>query len=136
MNARWGPHSSVAVTRHIGGLGCERETWHFTLERGAMVLRGYAREMLPSRRHRVWRLVDRWGGNRPSDNTLTAAQVPLDNALAAEILQHIAQSLEIRHGDREWPSMGYRLAGDDDPKVEGTDPTLTLGRLTDPGGSS
>jgi hypothetical protein len=114
MTVKWGS-GEVTVTRAIGDTGCLRETWRFTLERGQLVLRSYAREALPSRRHRAWYTEVMWGqSHHRYPDTMTAAQVPMTNALATEILQHVALSLEIRHGDRELPTLGYRLTGEDD----------------------
>jgi hypothetical protein len=109
--------SEVTVQQHAGTSGCVRESWRFTLSGGVLTLRGYAREMLPSKRHRKWMRVEEWGNNRQADNTMPKEEVPMNNALASDILANIALSLEISHDGLSLPSLGYRLVGADDEKV-------------------
>jgi len=72
--------------------------------------------VLPTRRHRKWRVDARWGGLLSQNHdTMTREQVPMTNALAVEILAAVALSLEIHHAGTDWPSMGYRLGGEETP---------------------
>jgi hypothetical protein len=120
MTARWSG-IEVRVVRHIGNDGCQRETWRLSFLGGVLTLRGYVREVLPSRRHRIWRVVDVWGGTRKGDDTMALSAVPMSNALAVEMLAAVTGAMRVRPvADLPvtLPSDGYLLSGLDDVKAE------------------
>jgi hypothetical protein len=95
----------------------ERATWAFVVDgSGALLLRAYWEECLPSWRHRRWRetrSINRWPNTFMQRNGLQSlAEVPLDNLRACEILNAVLPTFHLKavKGGPSLPTAGYKLS--------------------------